>query len=507
MANHVLAIDQGTTSSRAIIFDDALQVVASAQEEFTQHYPHAGWVEHDPDDIWQTTKRTCDLAMQRAGLDAGRIAAIGITNQRETTMLWDRATGKPICNAIVWQDRRTSQMCAQFKAAGHEAAIKQKTGLLLDPYFSATKIRWILDHVTGARAKAEAGALAFGTVDTFLLWQLTGGAIHATDATNASRTMLYNITTGAWDDELLDVFDIPAAILPDVKDCADDFGETDGRLFGAPIAIRGIAGDQQAASIGQACFRPGMLKSTYGTGCFALLNTGPELVYSDNRLLSTIAFQIKGQPHYALEGSIFIAGAAVQWLRDGLKIIDHAAQSGTLAATADPEQTVTLVPAFVGLGAPYWDADCRGAIFGLTRNTGPAEFARAALESVCFQTKDLLNAMHKDWGGEFSDTVLRVDGGMVASDWTMQRLADIIGVPVDRPKVLETTALGAAYLAGWSCDLYPPPEAFADAWSRDRRFSPTIDDAARSSAYAHWQDAVQRTLSTETSVRGDDTKR
>jgi len=498
MAKFVLALDQGTTSSRAVLFDQNLNVAAMAQEEFAQHFPRSGWVEHDPEDLWSTTLSTSRAAIAKVGASPSDIVALGITNQRETTLIWDRETGQPIHNAIVWQDRRTADACAQLKAAGHEDRVARKTGLLLDPYFSGTKIAWLLDNVSGARGLAEAGRLAFGTVDTFLLWRLTNGRVHATDATNASRTLLYNIVDGEWDAELLELLRVPRSVLPDVKDSAAAFGSTDAALFGAPVAIAGIAGDQQAATVGQACFQPGMMKSTYGTGCFALLNTGAKPVFSDNRLLTTIAYQIDGKPTYALEGSIFVAGAAVQWLRDGIEIIDDAAQSGELAATADMEQDVYLVPAFVGLGAPYWDAECRGAMFGLTRNTGRAEFARAALESVCFQTRDLLEAMLKDsdqldWDAE-GETVLRVDGGMVASDWTMQRLSDVLNAPVDRPKVLETTALGAAYLAGMQMGFYPSTQSFAESWSLERRFEPTVGDDVRERAYQGWQDAVRRTL-------------
>ena len=379
MADYVLAIDQGTTSSRAMVFDKACKIVSVAQEEFAQHFPQSGWVEHEPEDIWDTVVRTCRQALANASITAGDVAAIGITNQRETTLVWNRKTGKCIHRAIVWQDRRTAERCTDLKAAGHESTVTAKTGLLLDPYFSGTKVAWILDNVDGARAAADAGDLAFGTVDTFLLWRLTGGKVHATDATNASRTLMYDIHAGAWSDELLDLLGVPASMLPEVKDCAAAFGESDAELLGASIPICGIAGDQQAATVGQACFAPGMMKSTYGTGCFALLNTGPDAVTSTNRLLTTIAYQLGGQTTYALEGSIFIAGAAVQWLRDGLAIMENAAQSGTMAGEADPAQQVYLVPAFVGLGAPYWDAECRGALFGLTRGSGPNEFAHAAL--------------------------------------------------------------------------------------------------------------------------------
>lgn len=450
MAGFVLAIDQGTTSSRAILFNAELNPVASAQQEFRQIFPASGLVEHDAEEIWQSVVTTMRAALAKGG---ARPSAIGITNQRETIVIWERDTGRPIHNAIVWQDRRTADACARLRAAGHEPVISARTGLLLDPYFSATKIAWLLDHVPGARARAEAGKLACGTIDTFLIWRLTGGKVHATDATNASRTMLMDIRSGQWDDELLKLFDIPRALLPEIRDCAADFGETETGLFGMSIPVRGVAGDQQAALIGQACFSPGMMKSTYGTGCFALLNTGAEAVPSKNRLLTTIAYQFNGQRSYALEGSIFIAGAAVQWLRDGLGIIEKASETGALAEVADDSQDVVLVPAFVGLGAPYWDAEARGAIYGLTRNSGPREFALAALESVAFQTADLLSAMRADWAGHGTETVLRVDGGMTASDWTMQRLADILGAPVDRPQVLETTALGAAYLAGFASGL------------------------------------------------------
>ena len=495
MARYVLGIDQGTTSTRAIVFDASLEVANHAQEEFPQYFPDSGWVEHDPEDIWRSVLSTSRTALARAGAHAKDIAALGITNQRETTLVWDRATGKPIYKAIVWQDRRTADVCEELRAAGHEAIVAEKTGLKIDPYFSATKIAAILDHVRGARERAERGELAFGTVDTFLLWRLTGGRVHATDATNASRTCLLNIYTGAWDDKLLEIFRVPRSVLPKVCDCACEFGETDPEIFGAPIPIRGIAGDQQAATIGQACFQPGMIKSTYGTGCFALLNTGTEVIASSHGLLSTIGYQLEGERTYALEGGIFVAGAAVQWLRDGLKVIPHAAASGPMAQVADPAQDVVLVPAFVGLGAPYWDANCRGALFGMTRSTGPNELAKAALEATCFQTHDLIEAMHKDWS-EAAGTVLRVDGGMVECDWTMQCLADILDAPVDRPTILETTVLGAAYLAGLQCGFYPPPDVFAQRWALDRRFTPNLNATSRRRKLAVWHDAVQRTLTT-----------
>jgi glycerol kinase len=490
-AKYILAMDQGTTSSRAIIFDPSYSVVALAQEEFQQHFPNSGWVEHRPADIWRTTLNTAKAAITKAGISPKQIAAIGITNQRETTLIWDRKTGEPAYNAIVWQDRRTAEYCNGLKSQGHEPSITKKTGLLLDPYFSATKLAWILDNVDGARARAEAGELAFGTVDTWLLWNLTEGASHATDATNASRTMLYNIHRGEWDAELLTLFNIPSSLLPTVKDCAADFGHSS--LLGAIIPILGIAGDQQAATLGQACFNPGMMKSTYGTGCFALLNTGDTPVNSSNRLLTTIAYQLDGKPTYALEGSIFIAGAAVQWLRDGLGIIDSAKQSGELAATADDNQQVYMIPAFTGLGAPWWDPDARGALIGLTRGTGPAELSRAALESVCYQTLDLLNAMQSDWN-QVADTVLRVDGGMVASDWTMQRLADILQSPVDRPVIAETTALGAAWLAGSRAGIWSDQTGFAERWQLDRQFSPKMSAQERAYRVAGWDQAIRRIL-------------
>jgi glycerol kinase len=496
MRSHVLAIDQGTTSSRAIVFDDKLQVVAVAQEEFTQHFPRPGFVEHEPEEIWATVLSTSRNAMAKAGIGASQIAAIGITNQRETTLIWERDTGRPIHRAIVWQDRRTADRCQALRSAGYEPGVTAKTGLLLDPYFSGTKAAYMLDTVPGARERAARGELCFGTVDSFLIWRLTGGKVHATDATNASRTLLLDIHAGSFDDELLAIFDVPRPMLPEVRDCAALYGTTVPELLGGPVAIRGVAGDQQAATIGQACFEPGMLKSTYGTGCFALLNTGRQSVVSRNRLLTTIAYQLAGERSYALEGSIFVAGAAVQWLRDGLKLIPDAAATAPLAAAADPDQAVYLVPAFVGLGAPWWDAEARGIITGLTRGTGTAELARAALEAVCYQTRDLLEAMRGDWqGGSGAGTVLRVDGGMVASDWTMQFLADIIDAPVDRPRILETTALGAAYLAGLDAGLYPAPVEFAKSWQLERRFTPAMDEATRARKFAGWRDAVSRTLS------------
>ncbi len=499
MSRFILALDQGTTSSRALVFDEHTGIRGVGQYEFPQHFPASGWVEHEAEDLWTTTIRAARDAIARAGVASRDIAAIGITNQRETVVVWDRATGEAIHRAIVWQDRRTADVCQALREAGREADVAARTGLLLDPYFSAAKIAWILDHVPGARARAERGELAFGTVDSWLLWKLTGGAVHATDATNASRTQLYNIVEGRWDETLLELFRVPASLLPQVRDSSGDFGQSLGGLFTGPIPIRGVAGDQQAAMIGQACFQPGTMKATYGTGCFALLNTGDKPVASKNRLLTTVAYQIDGKRAYALEGSIFVAGAAVQWLRDGLKTLPAADQSGAMAAAADPGQEVILVPAFVGLGAPHWNPDARGALFGLTRATGPNELARAALESVCFQTADLLDAMRADWTGQAgeagTETVLRVDGGMAASDWTLQRLSDLVSAPVDRPEVTETTALGAAYLAGLAVGLYPEPAQFADRWRLDRRFTPTLPDGEREGRLKRWRKAVQATLS------------
>jgi len=490
----LLAIDQGTTSTRAIVFDAGLNPLAIAQRELHQIYPAPGLVEHDPEAIWRDTVATVRDALAQAGLAASDVAGIGITNQRETTVIWDRATGKPIHNAIVWQDRRTAGLCGMLREGGREPEIAAKTGLLLDPYFSGSKIAWLLEHVSGARAAAEAGKLAFGTIDSFLLWRLTGGKVHATDASNAARTLLFDIGKGAWDKDLCGLFGVPMQMLPEVRDNAGEFGVTDKALFGAAIGVLGMAGDQQAATVGQGCFKPGMMKSTYGTGCFMVLNTGPARVVSHNRLLSTIAYQIDGKRTYALEGAIFIAGAAVQWLRDALKIIDQAAEANDLAKLADPAAAVYLVPAFVGLGAPYWDAEARGAIFGLTRQAGDAEIARAALESVAYQTRDLLTAMRADWPAPAGSSVLRVDGGMTASEPTMQFLADMLAAPVDRPAVMETTALGAAYLAGRTAGLCPDLDGFAAQWRLDRRFEPRMGEQERARKYAGWQEAVRRTL-------------
>ncbi|ALI54992.1 glycerol kinase GlpK [Celeribacter marinus] len=491
---YVLAIDQGTTSTRAILFNDAMEPVAHAQEEFPQHYPQSGWVEHDPKDLWATTAGTCREAIERAGISSSKIAAIGITNQRETVIVWDKTTGEPIHNAIVWQDRRTDETCQALRADGHAQMINDRTGLLIDPYFSATKLKWLLDNVAGARERAQNGDLLFGTVDSFLIWKLSGGAAHVTDATNAARTMLYDIRKGRWSRTICDLLDIPIAMLPEVKDCADDFGMTRADLFGKEIPICGVAGDQQAATVGQACFEPGMLKSTYGTGCFALLNTGDTPVVSHNNLLTTIAYQLNGKPTFALEGSIFIAGAVVQWLRDGLQIIKSAAETQGFAEQADPHQNVILVPAFVGLGAPYWNAQCRGAVFGLTRASGAAEFAKAALESVGFQTRDLLDAMSADWKADGVQPTLRVDGGMSASDWAMQFLSDIIAAPVDRPEIQETTALGVAWLAGMHAGIYPDQAEFAKRWALQKQFLPTMSDEARDAKYQPWKKAVEATM-------------
>ena len=463
MSGYILAIDQGTTSTRAIVFDDGFRIVGIGQQEFPQHFPRSGWVEHDPEDIWSSTVATIRTALADASLSASDVAAIGITNQRETTLIWDRETGRPIHNAIVWQDRRTAEVCRKLVAEGQEPLVTERTGLIVDPYFAGTKVAWLLDNVEGARAAAEQGRLAFGTVDSYLLWRLTGGRVHATDATNASRTMLFDISANDWDEDLLRLLDVPRALLPDVCDCDAEFGVTDAALFGAAIPILGMAGDQHAATLGQACFEPGMVKSTYGTGCFAVLNTGTERVPSQNRLLTTIGYRIAGRTTFALEGSIFIAGAAVQWLRDGLGIVERAERSGPMAAAADEAQDVYLVPAFTGLGAPWWDADARGTMHGLTRNTGPNEFARAALEVGLLPDRRSPDRDAEGLVRRAAETVLRVDGGMVASDWTMQRLADLLDAPVDRPVVLETTALGAAWLAGQKAGVWPDKDGIRRA--------------------------------------------
>lgn len=493
MTHYLLAIDQGTTSTRALVFDQLGHIRGRAQKEFPQHYPADGWVEHDAEVIWADCLQLCRAALADAEVDAQQVAAIGITNQRETTVLWDRASGKPLAPAIVWQDRRTADVCAALQAAGHEALVQHKTGLLLDPYFSATKLAWLLDHCEGARARAEQGELAFGTIDSWLLWNLTGGRVHATDASNAARTLLFNIHEQCWDEELLRLFDIPAALLPDVKDCAADFGRTEAALFGCEIAVAGMAGDQQAALFGQACFEPGMVKSTYGTGCFMMLNTGKTAVTSRNRLLTTVGYRLNGEVTYALEGSIFVAGAAVQWLRDGLCLIGHASETEQLARSVDSAGGVYLVPAFTGLGAPWWDPHARGALMGLTRDTGIAEVVTAGLEAVCYQTVDLLDAMLAD--GAARPTAVRVDGGMVVNNWLSQRLADLLGVRVDRPEITETTALGAAYLAGLQVGLFSSLDDIASQWRCERAFSPALDDAERRARHAGWQAAVARVRS------------
>ena len=491
---YILSIDQGTTSSRGVLFDENYEIISIGQNEFTQFFPDSGWVEHDPEEIWTSTLESCRSAIKQSKIDPNQIRAIGITNQRETTVVWDKETGMPIYNAIVWQDRRTSDYCQSLRSLGHESLVNQKTGLLLDPYFCATKIAWILDNVDGAREKANKGGLLFGTIDCFLMWRLSNQKIHSTDATNACRTLLYNIHEGCWDKDLLDLFNVPASMLPEVYDNAADFGVADESIFGSEIAIAASIGDQPSALVGQACFHPGMVKSTYGTGCFVLINTGYEPVKSNNKLLTTLAFQVNGKTCYALEGSIFIAGAAVQWLRDGLKFIESAEQSETLAMKAEDSQDVYLVPAFVGLGAPHWDPDCRGALFGMTRNTGPAEITKATLESVCYQTSDLLSAISKDLG-ESKLSAIRVDGGMAASNWTMQMLSDLVELPVDRPKNLETTALGAAYLAGMQVGFYPPMDEFSESWQSESQFNSKMKEELRARKLAGWKDAVRRTLS------------
>ncbi|BCW88904.1 Glycerol kinase [Alphaproteobacteria bacterium SO-S41] len=488
----VIALDQGTTSTRAVVFDGKGKIQSQHQLTLTQYYPGDGWVEHDPEEIWRASREVVMAAVAAAG--EGRVAAIGITNQRETTVVWDRKTGRPIANAIVWQDRRTAEACARLKAGNLEAAVQRRSGLLLDPYFSATKIGWLLDHVPGARARAEAGELAFGTIDSWLVYKLTGGAVHATDATNASRTSLFNIADQDWDEDLLSWFAVPRAMLPEVRDSAGSFGTALKSLIGADLPIMAVAGDQQAAAVGQACLGPGFMKSTYGTGCFALAHTGPRQVASKHRLLTTVATRLGGETTYALEGSIFMAGATIQWLRDKLRLFDDAAKSSDLAQQADPNSQVMLVPAFTGLGAPYWDPDARGAILGLTRNDGAAEIARAGLESVSFQTRDLLEAMAADLAeaGEPAPHALRVDGGMVVNDWFCQNLADLTGRTIERPVVTETTALGAAFLAGLGVGAFASVDEIAAAWRLDRRFEPMLPAAARDARYARWQEAVAK---------------
>jgi glycerol kinase len=488
LSPYLLAIDQGTTSSRAIVFDRLGNDCFTAQKEFSQIFPADGWVEHDPEEIWQTTVAVCRESL--SAIEQYPVA-IGITNQRETIVLWEKATGRTLHNAIVWQDRRTAKQCEVLRNNGHESSIQQKTGLLLDPYFSATKIGWLLDNVEGARIRAQAGELAVGTIDSFLLWRLTGGKVHATDATNASRTLLFNIHSQQWDPELLSLFDIPESLLPDVRDCADDYGYTDPDLLGSAIPICGVAGDQQAALLGQACIQPGMIKSTYGTGCFAIVNTGPDALSSKNRLLTTVAYRLSGQTTYALEGSIFVAGAAIQWLRDGLGVIQSAHESEERAAALTSNRGVYMVPAFTGLGAPYWDPHARGALFGLTRDTGINDLVRSALESVCYQTVDLLEAMVNDNVPAIS--TLRVDGGMAKNSWQMQFLADILNRPVQRPTTTETSALGAASLAALQAGIIGSLDEFADRWQEDVRFEPDMSDLDRQTLLGQWQRAVHST--------------
>jgi glycerol kinase len=490
MKNYILAIDQGTTSSRALLFDNQGNKLSVGQQEFIQHFPNNGWVEHDATDIWKTTLQSCQTAIKEAAVSTQEIRCIGITNQRETTIIWDRRTGQPIYNAIVWQDRRTSAYCDELKARQLEKKIQEKTGLLIDSYFSASKIRWILENIPGARQKAEQGELAFGTVDCFLLWQLTKGKSHRTDATNASRTMLFNIHSQEWDEELLELFDIPASMLPEVLDCAAEFGDCDAEYFGNAIPVTGIIGDQQSAAFGQCCFSSGMAKSTYGTGCFLLLNTGNQVINSSNRLLSTVAFRLDGKPSYAVEGSIFMAGATMQWIRDSLKLIEHASESESLAEQTSDELSVYLVPAFTGLGAPYWDPLARGALFGLTRDSGVKEIVTAALLSVCYQSKDLLIAIEAD-GCQIES--LRVDGGMANNDYVLQKLADLLKRKVYRPALTETTALGAAYMAGLQAGIFSSVQAISQKWQLDRSFESSKDDAWREKQYNGWLDAVART--------------
>ena len=487
MSQYILSIDQGTTSSRAMLFDANGHARFTAQQEFAQHFPRDGWVEHDPEEIWATTLTVVREATAKAATEKADIAAIGITNQRETTVVWDRVSGEPIYNAIVWQDRRTSTYCENLRQQGLEPMVTSKTGLLLDPYFSGTKVNWILDNVEGARARAEKGELAFGTIDCFLIWRLTAGKVHATDATNASRTLMFDIHQQSWDHELLDMLSVPKSLLPEVLDCADDYGKTDKTLLDTEIPLAGVAGDQQAALIGQACFEPGMIKSTYGTGCFMILNTGAQALVSNNKLLTTVAYRLAGKTSYALEGSIFIAGAAVQWLRDGIGIIDTAQETEALAASLDSNNGVYLVPAFTGLGAPHWDPNARGAIFGITRDTGVAELVRATLESVCYQTFDLLEAKRRDG---LKPTRLRVDGGMVQNDWLCQFLADTLDIIVERPQVTETTALGAAYLAGLQVGMFESLADISARWQAQSEFAASMESNQRNLLLANWHEAV-----------------
>ena len=489
MSKYILSIDQGTTSSRAIIFNEKSEILSVAQQEFTQFFPEDGWVEHDPEEIWQSTLGVSRECIEKLGVQASEIAAIGITNQRETTIIWDKLTGQPIYNAIVWQDRRTAEFCTELEERGLGQVVTKKTGLLLDAYFSATKVRWLLDNVDGARARAERGELLFGTVDCFLLWRLTNGQSHKTDASNASRTMLFNIHSQEWDRELLTELSVPEAMLPEVEDCAADFGIASAEHLGAEIPIGGIAGDQQAALIGQCCFEPGMTKSTYGTGCFVIMNTGEKPVESSNRLLTTVGYRLNGKVSYGLEGSIFVAGAAVQWLRDGIKLISDASETEAIATSHPSSNGVYLVPAFTGLGAPYWDPDARGGILGLTRDSSIEDIVTATLLSVCYQTRDLLEAMSKDG---VMPTILRVDGGMVANSWVAQGLADLVRIPVDRPEVTETTALGVAYLAGLQVGIYDSLEEISSQWRSERAFQPQMAQNESNLLYQGWQEAVSR---------------
>lgn len=491
---YVLAIDQGTTSTRAMLFDSDARTVALARRDLEQHYPASGWVEHNAEDIWRDTLEVVREVIARSGVRDKEISALGITNQRETSVIWERATGRPVHRAIVWQDRRTADECARLKAAGAEDLVRRKTGLLLDPYFSATKIAWILDHVPGARARAERGELAFGTIDSFLLWRLTGGRVHATDVTNASRTLLYDIHAQAWDEELLTLLRVPGAVLPEVRDSSGAFGTSEAKLLGRALPVTGIAGDQQAAFVGQACFRPGMAKSTYGTGCFLLLNTADVAVPSANRMLTTPAYRIQGRTTYAMEGAIFIAGAAVKWLRDGLRVIRDAAGTAALAASVPDDHGVYMVPAFVGLGAPHWEPNARGLICGLTLDASPAHLVRAALESVAFQTLDLTEAMQRD--GAMRAEAIRIDGGMAVNDWLCQFLADVLAAPVERPRELETTALGAAFLAGLAVGVWRDLDAIAATYSTAATFTPRMAAARRAGLIAGWREAVARTIAT-----------
>jgi len=487
--NHLLAIDQGTTSTRAMLFNDKAKPLFTSQTEFTQHFPDDGWVEHDANEIWQTVLQVCQEAVDKSAELGGAIRGIGITNQRETTVIWDRKTGEPVAKAIVWQDRRTAERCRELREAGYEEMVSNKTGLLLDPYFSASKLSWLLDQDDTLRERAKKGELAFGTMDSFVIWRLTGGDVHATDATNASRTMLYNIHENRWDTELLELFDVPAELMPEVRDCAADYGTT--TLFGEPLTIGGVAGDQQAAAIGQACFEPGMIKSTYGTGCFVIINTGKEPVESNHRLLTTVAYQLNGETSYALEGSIFNAGSAVQWLRDGLGIIKSAEETEALASGLEGNAGVYLVPAYTGLGAPHWNAEARGSIYGLTRDSGPAHIVRATLESICYQTRDLFDAMRDDG---IDPSLLRVDGGMVNNRWMVQFLSDVLDLDVQRPEVVETTALGAAFLAGLHVGVFSSLSDIAECWNREASFESAMEADERDALLKGWDLAMRRTL-------------